>query len=456
MKKLIYIFFFYSSFTNSSQAQFESVSYDFSGSLSILNTNPGSLSNNQQAFGIPLLTNTQIFIGNSGFTPHQLLSEGSNFQTNINSILSNLKNTDHSLVNTRYDLFNYVWENKKGTWFQVGLYWMFDHFNYYPADLLRLANEGNAPHIYKVYDLKYIASKTNFFQTIYFGTQSKINRNFTIGYRIKLYNGIANIQSIKNTGEFYTTDGNNNYYIHHLKNIKLQLQTSGYNENADFNYYLSKTFLGGNMGLGTDIGLTYQYNKRTQITASLLDIGFIFYSKNINNFSVTGNFQYEGVALQYSENGNIDYWKDIKDEFDKNISQKTNNNPYVSWQPTRFYTSIKYGFNNNRKKSCENFLNPNEDFNAFVGITGFAQWRPLKIHSGISAFYEQKWSPSFYTKINLTADSFSNYSIGSGVLINIRSIQLYLMAENIFSFSDLAKSSKNAIQFGINWVKLKP
>ena len=57
----------------------------------------------------------------------------------------------------------------------------------------------------------------------------------------------------------------------------------------------SKTFLGGNLGLGFDIGMTYHITPQVEFTGSLLDIGFINYSKDVVQYRAEGDFIFDGI-----------------------------------------------------------------------------------------------------------------------------------------------------------------
>jgi len=185
----------------------------------------------------------------------------------------------------------------------------------------------------------------------------------------------------------------------------------------------------------------------------LLDLGFIYYTTDINSRYIKGSYRYEGVNLQFPEQSFIDYWQSIKDEFNEKIKNEESRKNYISWRPAQVYTSVKYGLGDISHQKCEDFLHPKTVYTNFVGLTGFAQYQPVKIHWGISGFYERKWSKHLYTKFNMTADNFSYYALGGGLVLNLGHLQFSLIADNLLGFSDLAQSRKQAVQFGLNFVK---
>jgi hypothetical protein len=49
-----------------------------------------------------------------------------------------------------------------------------------------------------------------------------------------------------------------------------------------------KALFGKDLGLGFDLGLTYYPKKNIQFTASILDVGFIKHSKDVETFTYKG------------------------------------------------------------------------------------------------------------------------------------------------------------------------
>ncbi len=453
MKKIV-IFLVLMLNINDLKAQFHSVDYDFGAGAQVLQTNPGTAYEYKSYFGIPLLTHTQLFAGNSGFALLDLFGTQHSFEQNVFTTLDQISNTDNLLVNYRQDLFGMGFTTENGTLHHFGLYWELDHITYFPADMIRLGFEGNASHLNDVYEAKYLATQTNLIQTLYYGMDKKVNSRLNLGFRVKLYSGLANVQSVYNKGKFYTTEGTHNYYAHHLEDIDIEGQTSGFNEDADgVGYYSNKLFYSGNYGPGLDLGLSYQSNDNLRFSLSLLDLGFIYYSKDVHNYKIEGNYTYEGANVQFPENNFIDYWDNVKEEFKDKIKRSENTSGYISYRPATLYGSMRYGLGNLRQQDCADLLNPKTAFTDFFGLIGYAQYRPLNIHWGASLYYEKRWSKYFATRINYTADNYSYTSIGAGLVLNMGRFQLYTTVDNLIGLSNLAKSQKQSISFGLNIIK---
>ena len=89
--------------------------------------------------------------------------------------------------------------------------------------------------------------------------------------------------------------------------------------------------------MGFDVGFTYQLTKQWSLDASLLDVGFIQQSKDVENYKLKGNYVFEGVNPLFPETGTgqtaEDYWNNIKGEFKDLFQVDTTNTKYISSMP---------------------------------------------------------------------------------------------------------------------------
>ena len=193
---------------------------------------------------------------------------------------------------------------------------------------------------------------------------------FFVRPKAKLYSGIFNAQSLKNEGNFTTRLGTDNIYRHELQNLDYRFQSSGVLENDQFSLsaksLLNNFFSGGNLGLGMDIGLTYHLNEKIEISASILDIGFISYSNNVTTYTNRGDYTLEGIGLLFPENDPIPYWENLVIDFDQQIEREENDKTYVSWTAAKFNAGLNYGFGKQiRKTSTEIDCHANNGFSLY-------------------------------------------------------------------------------------------
>src|SRR5690606_33290589 len=112
------------------------------------------------------------------------------------------------------------------------------------------------------FDFAQVSFTGEFLAVYHIGLNRKLNRNLTVGTRLKFYSGIFNVESIDNTGTFLTieTPAGPNYYRHFADDLNLIVNTSGFASLRDNNNnieeadddLLSQTFFEGNKWLMID------------------------------------------------------------------------------------------------------------------------------------------------------------------------------------------------------------
>ena len=155
-----------------------------------------------------------------------------------------------------------------------------------------------------------LSVKAELLSVFHVGFNKQINEKLILGVRGKIYSSIYNATSTHNSGYFVTTQGENLIYNQSIRS-DLELNTSGLSKYLDENYdgdvasdmrddITKRAFFGGNLGLGLDLGLTYYPKRNIQLTASLVDIGFISHSKDVESYTLKGEYDYKGVITDFN------------------------------------------------------------------------------------------------------------------------------------------------------------
>jgi len=276
----------------------------------------------------------------------------------------------------------------------------------------------------------------------------------TLGGRFKIYSSALNAESTSNSGTFTTNLGNNNIYVHRLDNINTNFKTSGLIENNEYindaNTYLKNTFLGGNLGVGLDFGLTYLITPQLKFSGSILDVGFVNHKTNIKNTVTKGSFTFEGITFEFDQS-NVDYWNELEAAFKEQLPNTENNESYVSWRPAKLNAAIKYSFGEKTSRYC--YDNTSKEFytDAF-GAQLYAVFRPLNEQFALTGFYEKSISNKVHAKVTYTIDDYSFYNIGLGVSAQIWKINFYGILDNIVALSDISSANNISLQFGFNFI----
>lgn len=449
-------------------SQNKQVLYGFNEIPQSLMLNPGAQISNDWYVGMPLLSQLHVNVGMSGISVYDVFAEdGRDFNSKLRDAIYNMDSNDHFAVNQQLEIISggFAFGNsyEKDQYLSFGLYQETDVMVYFPKDYAILAYEGNQSNINRIFDLSHLNASAEIVSVFHVGYNKKLHNKLTVGARGKIYSSLINFNSTKNTGTFVTTPGENNYYKHTF-NLDLELRTSGAgsllnDDNSDFsedlNQLRSRVLFGGNLGLGIDIGFTYQPTEQWTVSASLQDIGFISHSKDVENYKLDGTYEFEGInpIFEESEQGQTaeEYWDEIADEFEDLFTLDTTNTKYSTWRPLKLNAALTYSFGEKVSKEC-NCLQGDSGYLNAVGAHLFAINRPKQPQLALTAFYYRQLFDQIRLKATYTVDSYSFTNVGLGMSAHLGGINFYLMADNLLEFQNLAKAQSVSLQLGFNYI----
>ncbi|MBT8305726.1 MAG: hypothetical protein KJN85_02190 [Maribacter sp.] len=451
-------------------AQNKQLLYDFTEIPQALMINPGMETDFKWYAGLTPLSGISFQAGSSGITVNDLFAnDGLDFNDKVRDrAINDLSIRDELSGTFQIELLNGGFRGKDpNVFYSFGMYGEVDFINYWPKDYAILAFEGNADRINERFDLSHLKTRGEMLNVFHFGINKRMNRSLIIGARGKIYSSISDFNSSKNKGYFVTTEGENNIFANTL-DADLELRTSGINEIEkaidDENVpgtIIKRGFFGGNLGLGVDLGFTYFLNEQTVLTASLLDVGFIYHANAIENFSLKGNSTIEGIEIILPDallDPDADFWEDLVDEVEALVPFAETTNGYITYRPTKLYASIRYNFGEPTQASA--------DCDCDYGISGGGRLitkyrnsiggqlymvnRPRGPQSAITAFYQRRFGNFMALKTTYTADKFTLTNIGLGVNFQAGPVNLYFMADNLLAYQNIAASNYASFQFGLN------
>lgn len=452
------------------QAQNKQLLYNVSALPQTLMSNPGANINFDGHIGIPLLSQIHFAVGSSGVNVHDIFKTSGNQDINarITSTIQRLTKQDYFMVNEQLEILSFGWRLNAAYYLSAGVYQEVDLFAYFPKDPITLVNEGNRDYINVPFDFGDVSFTGEVLTVYHIGLNRKINKKLTVGARLKLYSGIFNAESTNNSGTFTTRDTPDgvNYYRHFASGINMRVNTSGYTSLQDENTtvqeatkdLLKKSFFGGNIGAGIDIGGTYKIDQNFTATGSIQDIGVMYQRKDVENYLYYGTYETSGIEPLFPDvapgGKALPYWDIFEDEVDANLKDKTLHESYVTWRPFKINTSLQFGFGET-VGPC-NYLQPlKRRFENLMGIQLYGVMRPRGLKYAFTMFYDRKFSPDLRMKLTYTLDDFSYANVGFLVSKKIKNFNLYLAADNLFGYFNLAKSRYQSLQMGIQFIFIK-
>ncbi|KAF2516531.1 DUF5723 family protein [Flavobacterium foetidum] len=443
-------------------AQNKEVLYNFTSIPQSSLVNPGADVSYKYFFGFPVLSGISANLGSSGFAVYDLFADnGIDFNDKVRNVINKSSKNDKVVTNQQLELFSggfRIGGKESRSYISFGLYQEFDFFMYVPKDPALLALEGNRNYIGKSFNLGDLTAKAEILSVFHVGFHKKVNDKFVYGGRAKIYSSGANATSTKNSGFIYTGQdtGSPNIY-NQIISSNLELRTSGIARFTKDEYEGSiakdiahNTFFNGSLGLGLDIGLTYYIKKNLQFTASIIDLGFIRQTKDIETLTYKGTYQYQGANPDFTNQNDPE---NIFDEFDAAIPRDTLYNKYTTWRPTKLYSSIQYSFGESRSnEDCDCLKRTKTRYKNAAGLQLFAMNAPKEPLTAVTAFYQRNIFEKLDVKATYTFDAFSNKNIGLGISGTFGKVNVYALVNNVLEYKDVSKANSIAFQFGINFV----
>jgi hypothetical protein len=443
-------------------AQNKQLLYNFTDIPQSLMTNPGADVKYKWYAGVPFLSGISMNVGSTGFSAYDLFAnDGIDFTTKLRSVLSKTTHNDVLSLNQQLELFSggfRIGTEDNRSYLSFGLYQEFDFLSYVPQDIATLAIDGNKDYMGKRFNLADLSAKADLLSVFHIGIHKKIQENLIVGARAKIYSSIFNASSVDNAGYIYTNTSTDSYY-EQIVYSNLQLNTSGIaqytNSNTTGNIgadVKKGILLGGNLGLGLDLGLTYYPKSNVQFTASVIDLGYISHTKDVKNYTYKGFYNYKGLVPHFNnENAAQANYQDFKNA----IVLDTLHTKYTTWRPTKFNASAQYSFEEERvvdgSCNCEG-TDPSIFYKSTVGAQLFAMTTPKSPLFALTTFYKRNFSKSFQMKATYTVDSFSFTNVGLGMSTKVGPVHFYVLADNLLSYSDVSKANSLSFQLGLNLI----
>jgi hypothetical protein len=431
-----------------------------------LMSNPGASLNFDGHIGVPFLSQIHLSAGSTGLNLYDIFSdENANVNVRVTNSIRKLTDRDYFTLQEQISILSLGWRLNKDHYLSTGIYQELDMFSYFPKDPALLVSEGNNEYINVPFDFSHVAFTGEIMTVYHIGLNKKMDRRLTLGGRFKLYSGIFNVESVDNTGFFLTksTPDRPNYYSHFVENLNLRVNTSGYAslKNNDQTVQesladlLKRSFFGGNIGVGFDFGGTYLINENLIATAAVQDIGLMFHQKDVENYLYYGSYETDGLEPLFPDvdpNGEtLPYWDIFEDEIDRNLTDETVNEPYITWRPFKLNGSLSYAFGE-KFADCDYRKPTNRRFENSVGFQIYGINRPKGVKYAFTTFYDKRFNSKLRMKLTYTVDDFSYTNVGLLMSADYKKFNFYLAADNLFGYLNLAKSQRASVQLGLQFI----
>ena len=389
--------------------------------------------------GLPAIASTYSKYSNTAFTYNDLAG-GAN--SNFESLYKQLHKTDLISFEAGANLISLGYRHNSN-YFTINIADRMSINNTLPRDLSGLALFGNGQFIGKTADLSGLRVNGLYFREYAFGYSRVLDIFTTLGIRLKLLFGKANVYS-ENSQIGLTTDENSfdlhlagNYTISSSLPITINYDSAGNisgvspEEEID---YRSAMLNRQNEGFAIDFGVIYHYNSKITLSASLLDLGIINWKSDLNTINLQGSFDYTGAHPDTDFSSGGAYLTDLRDSLYDAFDVTVSNYPYYSWLPTQLFLGGTY------------HLKPN----IYLGLTNRNVIFRKKIHSSFTLSANADVSNRLLASVSWSYLNNSIKNIGVGLAVHGNGMQFHIVSDNILGYLQPFDTRSVNLRVGFN------
>ncbi|MEA1897297.1 MAG: DUF5723 family protein [Bacteroidota bacterium] len=333
--------------------------------------NPALQGDCNSYFGIPGINSTYLGINNNSVGFEDIIFKGPDSYGDslisilhptydIDEFLAKLKPVNRISPEVYVSLLSFGFRAGENFFFLDVADRMYSHFSF-PKDLATLVLKGNEDFINSSADLSSLSASATYFREIGLGFSREFAEGLFIGVKAKMLFGNANV-SLQNNGLSLEIDESN--LFSHTVNADLNLNfgypvevfhdpETGYidslfipdpDEGMLFNF--------GNPGFGIDLGAVYKINDQFSVSASVVDLGFIKWKKDVTNLRVQGTYEFTGIdvssMLIAGDTSTFDdALENISDTLITIFNPKDTYDPFTTYTPTKIYIGGSFQLNDN-------------------------------------------------------------------------------------------------------------
>ena len=354
---------------NSIKAQYANTLYFMTEIAERNNMNPAFTPSCNFYLDFIFLPNAYFSFGNDNFIMRDFIyNQNGKTQTFLSSkeslelFFKNLQPTTTMNFNYNLNILSFGFQVKKSYFtFDLGL--NMDVATYLPSDLLKFALYGTPdPNGINTFNLSQLGIDASLYSNAAIGYMYKINKQLTIGAKAKLLMGYANINTSINKLNLNAsrqewsleTDGTIN------ASLPIRFNTLE-NGNIDFgsiqmnsaNELLELLYNPAGIGAAIDLGIKYEPVKNLVISASVTDLGMIYWSRNSFSASMQGSHSIDEL-IDYtlgdtlSTDAIVDKFTGLGNEILNSMHTDGENKPYKSMLRGNFFLGAEYGILKNR------------------------------------------------------------------------------------------------------------
>lgn len=399
--------------------------------------NPALRPSNSLNIGLPAISGINLNINNNFVNFSDIFMNGQpsdsvitflHPKNNVNDFLGKIRNKNSLEPQLSVQLFGLGFSIGKGNYVFLDINERFEGNMVMPRDLFELALKGNAGFTGRTIDLSSLRGDLKYYREIGMGFSKNFTNKLRLGVKGKLLFGIAGA-SIDNeslgiiVGDDYSHTLDANLDINFSGPVSVYMDENQNIDSINVDDIESDEVAGfilgtKNMGLGLDIGATYDITDRIVVSAAITDIGFVKWKKNVTSLHAESRFEFSGLDLTDVINGTktIDEVGDeLVDSLKNSFVMDDSNEPFTTFLPMGISLAGSY--------SVTNYFS--------LGLLSYTRLIGKQMRESMTMSANLNLSNKFSTSVSYTASNHRFDNIGFGLAFRPGIFQFYLITDRI-------------------------
>jgi hypothetical protein len=317
-----------------------------------------------------------------------------------------------------------------------------------PGDLIKLALKGNTAFTGSKIDLSSLRSDIKIYHEIGLGFSRNFTERLRLGVKAKalfgelaasLDNRSLGISIDENYAHTLDADLTYNFSVPHLTSDADNkfLPNINFDDSAMSMQYVTGT---GNMGLGLDLGMTYDLGKRLSLSAAITDLGFIKWKRDVTNQTIEGQYKFTGLDITDVLNGDKTFdeaGQAIADSLDNNFKSINTDKSFTTFLPFGITAGASYGLTKNIS----------------LGVLSYSRFVGKQMKQNLTLSANINLGNALSTTVSYTASNHRYDNIGAGLSFRLGWIQIYAVTDRIpLSFNKIiSDNGKSTIMVPSSW-----
>lgn len=402
--------------------------------------NPALRPSNSLYIGLPAISGINLNVNNNFVNFSDVFMKGKSGDevvtflhpdNNVNDFLKKINSKNSIEPELTVQLFGLGFSAGKGIYMFLDINERIDGNVVIPGDIFKLALKGNEQFVGSKIDLSSLRGDMKYYREVGFGFSKNFTNKLRIGVKGKVLFGIAGF-SIDNNSLGITV---NEDYTHTLDadlvaNISAPVSITMKPDNTvdkvtfdDARFKKTSNIIDfalglKNIGLGLDIGATYDISSRVVVSAAITDLGYIKWKGDVSNLQAKSNFVFSGLNMTDVVNGTItidSLAQEMADSLKNSLKVSDSNDPFTTFLPVG--VSLGGSYNVTKRFS--------------VGLLSYSRIIGKQFRESVTLSTNLNLGNAFSTSLCYTIANHQFDNLGAGLAFRPGIFQFYFLADRI-------------------------